>query len=103
MAALAADAAEDACLRSIISAPLFYTLGVNSFIFHSSSISERADYPLIVQFLTSGYIVGEWLPQIHNYLISVTLLFVLRANCVNALLWSNLVIAVKFSLGIPLA
>ena len=54
-----AEAAEEAPLRSIISAPLFYTLGVNSSIFHPSSIKLKAGFPAIVQFLTSGYIVGE--------------------------------------------
>lgn len=66
-----AEAADDAPLKSIISAPLFYTLGVNSLIFHPSSIKLFAALPPIVQFLTSGYIVGEWLPQIVNFLISV--------------------------------
>jgi hypothetical protein len=35
MAADAAEAAEEAPLKSIISAPLFYTLGVNSLTFQS--------------------------------------------------------------------
>jgi len=77
IAAEAADAADEAPLKSMISAPLFYTLGVNSLIFQSVSINERADFPLIVAFLTSGYIVGEWLPQIHNFSISVTFELVL--------------------------
>jgi len=80
MAADAAEAAEEAPLKSIISAPLFYTLGVNSLTFQSWSINEFAGFPWIVQFLTSGYIVGEWLPQIHNFSISVTFVFVFYAN-----------------------
>jgi len=54
-----AEAADEAPLRSIISAPLFYTLGVKSLTFQSWSIKELAGAPAIVQFLTSGYIVGE--------------------------------------------
>jgi len=54
-----AEAADEAPLRSIISAPLFCTLGVNSLTFHPASIKSLAAVPPIVQFLTSGYIVGE--------------------------------------------
>merc|ERR1719272_1550841 len=54
-----AEAADEAPLRSIISAPLFWTLGVNSLIFQASSKSELAGLPPMVQFLTSGYMVGE--------------------------------------------
>jgi len=86
MAAEPAEAADDAPLRSIISAPLFYTLGVNSLIFHDSSIKLLAGFPPTVQFLTSGYIVGEWLPQMHIFSISVTLAFVYKANWDRALL-----------------
>jgi len=75
-----AEAADEAPLKSIISAPLFWTLGVNSLIFQFSSIKSLAAFPLIVQFLTSGYMVGEWLPQIHIYLTSLTELPVLRAS-----------------------
>jgi len=54
-----AEAADEAPLSSIISAPLFCTLGVNSSIFQSYGIRSLAAFPLIVQFLTSGYMVGE--------------------------------------------
>ena len=95
--ALPAEAAEDAPLSAMISAPLYCTLGVNSLTFQSASMRLLAGLPPIVQFLTSGYMVGEWFPQIAIFLISVTFVPVYRASWVTALLWSSLVIAVKFS------
>ena len=80
IAADAAEAADEAPLRSIISAPRFYTRGVNSLIFHSSSTKLSAGFPEIVQLRISGYIVGEWLPQIHNFSISVTFEHVFKAS-----------------------
>merc|ERR1719163_1058247 len=44
-----AEAADEAPLRSMISAPLFCTLGVNSLIFQSSSNKSLAGVPPIVQ------------------------------------------------------
>merc|ERR1712167_538302 len=96
-----AEAALEAPLKSMISAPLFCTLGVNSLIFQSVSIKSSAGLPPMLQFLTSGYIVGEWFPQIAICLIAVTGELVFKASWVRDLLWSRRVMAVKFSLGMP--
>jgi hypothetical protein len=86
MAAFPAEAADDNFLNLMISAPLYYTLGVNSSFTHLESTNDKAFFPLIVAFLISGYIVGEWFPQTANFLISVTFEFVLSASCDTALL-----------------
>ena len=43
--------------------------------------------------------MGEWFPQMAIFEIDVVGLLVLRPSWVKALLWSSLVMAVKFSLG----
>lgn len=66
-------------------------------LYHASSAtSSRTDFSspddnLTVAWLTSGYCVDEWLPQIITFLTSDTWTFNLSEIWPNALLWSNLV------------
>lgn len=80
MAALPAEAADDYFLNSIISAPLFYTHGVNTSLTHFESTKSVAFFPLTSVALMSGYIVGEWFPQTTNLWMSVTLEPVFKAS-----------------------
>lgn len=80
MAALPAEAALESFLKAMISAPLYWTLGVNSLLIQALSTKSSAFFPLTVAFLISGYMVGEWFPQTANFLISVTLAPVFNAN-----------------------
>jgi len=80
MAAFPADAADESFLSSMISAPLFWTRGVNSSAIHDADTSEVAGLPETVVLRMSGYIVGEWLPQIASFFMSVTLELVLSAS-----------------------
>merc|ERR1719445_996289 len=91
----------------MIAAPRFCTVGRNSTLYHLSISSPGfaflsasiAAIPLMVQFEMSGYIVGEWLPQMQNFLMFFTLVFAFFASCPSPLSWSNRVIAEKFSSG----
>lgn len=56
--------------------------------------------PPRVPWLTSGYYVLEWLPQIATFLTSVILTLFLPANYDNALLWSKRVKQLKLRLSI---
>jgi hypothetical protein len=69
MAELAAEAALDNFLASMISAPLFPTLGLNHLETHSYSTYSKAVFPLTLVALKSGTIVGEWCPQMLKFWI----------------------------------
>jgi hypothetical protein len=58
-AAFPALAALESPLASIISAPLFWTLGMNVLLYHYSPTKSKADFPLTVAQARSGDIVGE--------------------------------------------
>lgn len=66
-------------------------------LYHASSATSSRtgfsspDGNLTVAWLTSGYCVDEWLPQIITFLTSDTWTFNLSEIWPNALLWSNLV------------
>jgi len=71
-AALAALAALDNPLASIISAPLFCTLGMNLLLYQSSLTVYSTGFPLTVAHFRSGDIVGEWLPHTTTFFTSLT-------------------------------
>mmetsp|Transcript_4634 Transcript_4634/g.9597 ORF Transcript_4634/g.9597 Transcript_4634/m.9597 type:complete len:223 (+) Transcript_4634:237-905(+) len=101
-AAEPAEAAEEAPRTSMISAPLFCTRGRNSLASHSSTLSPRASLaatPSMVQLLISGYMVGEWLPQMTSLRMVSISLPDLSESWARARLWSRRVMAVKFSTG----
>lgn len=59
IAALAAEAALESFLASIISAPLFPTFGLYQSFYHFLSIYPAIAFPPQVALLRSGTIVGE--------------------------------------------
>src|SRR6478736_9864016 len=100
MAALAAEAAEDAPRASMIAAPRLATVGMKSSASHFSSFTTSAAFlPPTVAWKMSGYWVAEWLPQMVRRLMSATVEPVFFASWVSARLWSRRVIAVKRSAG----
>src|SRR5690606_25436440 len=103
MAALAAEAAEDAPRASMIAAPRLATVGMKSFSTHSWSTRSQALWPSTSQWTRSGYWVVEWLPQMVIFLMAVTGLPSFWASWVTARLWSSRVIAVKFLGSVPAA
>ena len=73
MAALAAEAAEDAPRASMIAAPRLATVGMKSSASHFSSLTTSAAFlPATSAWKMSGYWVAEWLPQIVSLLMSET-------------------------------
>jgi len=65
MAALAAEAADDAPRASMIAAPRLATVGMKVSRSHDSSpTTSGAGRPSMSACETSGYCVAEWLPQI---------------------------------------
>jgi len=72
IAALAAEAALESFLASMISAPLFYTFGLKYVSYQALSIDPAILLPAAVTLVRSGTIVGEWFPQIQNFSISPT-------------------------------
>ncbi len=100
MAALAAEAAEDAPRTSMIAAPRLATVGMKSFSSQAwSLISSAAFLPATSAWKMSGYWVAEWLPQMVSFLTSLTVTPVFLASWATARLWSRRVIAVKRSAG----
>lgn len=101
IAALAAEAAEDDLRAAMIAAPLCYTVGMNCLLYQSRVkwllMSSLATWV----YLVSGNIVEEWLPQIITCSTADTGFCTYSANQYCALLWSSLVIAVKFLLSSP--
>ena len=65
IAALAAEAADDAPRASMIAAPRFCTVGMKSSSIQAwSSTTSAAFLPSTSAWKMSGYWVAEWLPQI---------------------------------------
>ena len=95
MAALAAEAALDAPRASMMAAPRFCTVGMKSFSTQAMPTRSSAGEPPTVAWCRSGYMVGEWLPQMARPEMSVTAAPVLAASCAKARLWSRRVMAVK--------
>ena len=82
MAALAADAAEDAPRAWMIAAPRLPTLGRYSFSYQAmSSTASTALRPFTVALKRSGNIVGEWLPHTTRSAMSLTDNDSLFASC----------------------
>src|ERR1700754_2754803 len=82
IAALAAEAADDAPRASMIAAPRLPTLGRYSFSYQAmSSTASTAGLPLTVALNRSGNIVGEWLPQMTRFSMSVSGMASLDASC----------------------
>src|ERR671918_1761226 len=98
MAAFAAEAAEEAPRASMIAAPRFATVGMNSSAIQASSpTASQADSPRTLALTRSGYWVVEWLPQVVMFVISDTVARVRWASWAMARLWSSRVIALKRS------
>ena len=96
MAALAAEAADDAPRALITAAPRLATVGMNvSLIQASSFTSDLAGLPSTSQCERSGYCVVEWFPQTVIFLILDTGRLTRMASCDIARLWSSRVIAVN--------
>src|SRR5690606_41353717 len=73
MAALAAEAAEEAPRASMIAAPRLATVGMKSFSSQDWSSTALAPVvPLTSAWKMSGYWVAEWLPQMVSFLMSLT-------------------------------
>jgi hypothetical protein len=49
-------------------------------LYHSDETRSKAGFPLTVQLERSGYIVGEWFPQMHKLLTSYMWELVLEVN-----------------------
>src|SRR4051794_36911189 len=93
MAALAADAAEDAPLASMIAAPRFATVGMNVLRSHSPSTCSATDLPPTWAWKRSGYWLAEWFPQMVILLTSATDTESCLATWVSARLWSSRIMA----------
>src|ERR1700679_308738 len=89
IAALAAEAAEDAPRASMMAAPRLATVGMNSPASHSWSTWSAALRPLTWVVYRSGYWVAEWLPQIVMCSIAVTGTDSLVASWVSDRVWSS--------------
>src|SRR6476619_1213224 len=74
MAALAAEAAEDAPRTSMMAAPRLATVGMKSFSTQawSEPVASKPLLPAISAWKRSGYWVAEWLPQMVTFLTSST-------------------------------
>src|ERR671929_875649 len=93
IAALAAEAADEAPRASMISAPRLPTRGMYSSLTHCSSpTTSHARSPRTLALNRSGYIVGEWLPHTAMCVMSDTAALVRSASCATARLWSSRVI-----------
>src|SRR5690625_7766064 len=100
MAALAAEAAEDAPRASMIAAPRLATVGMKSSSSQVWSLTALAAFlPSTSAWKMSGYWVAEWLPQIVSFLMSLIDTFSFLASWVSARLWSRRVMALKRSAG----
>ena len=100
-AAAAAEAAELFFMTEMISAPLLATFEIKGpFQKAWSSNCTLRDLPFTVAWCVSGYCVALWFPQMMTFSTSSILDFVLSEIWLIALIWSSLVIAVKFFFGI---
>src|SRR4029079_5913722 len=90
LAAVAAEADEDAPRASMIAAPRLATVGMNSFSSQAWSLTNSAAFlPATSACSRSGYWVAEWLPQMVIRRISLTGRPVLAASWLIARLWSS--------------
>src|SRR5690625_1860066 len=96
MAALAADAAEDAPRALMMAAPRCCTSGMKVFSYQSFSTRSMAALPSTLALNRSGYWVDEWLPQMVMLVTSLTVLPVFWASWVMARLWSRRIMAVNW-------
>src|SRR5690242_16557001 len=89
MAALAAEAAEEAPRASMMAAPRLATVGMKSFSSQAWSlpVASKAGLPAISAWKMSGYWVAEWLPQMVTRLMSETRAPVLADSWPTARLW----------------
>src|SRR3954452_22419135 len=95
MAALAAEAADDAPRTSMIAAPRLATVGVNTSRVQVSSTSIVAFVPLTSAWDRSGYCVEEWLPQMVTLRTALAGTARWRATWETARLWSRRIMAVE--------
>src|SRR6476619_4794002 len=72
MAALAAEAADEAPRASMIAAPRVATVGMNSLSSQACSTCSATGLPLTSAWNRSGYWDAEWLPQMVILLTSAT-------------------------------
>src|SRR3954463_5045251 len=72
MAALAADAADEAPRASMMAAPRLATVGMKPSVSQPRATLARIGEPSTRAWVTSGYIVGEWLPQMARLLNALT-------------------------------
>mmetsp|Transcript_2223 Transcript_2223/g.5243 ORF Transcript_2223/g.5243 Transcript_2223/m.5243 type:complete len:228 (+) Transcript_2223:452-1135(+) len=97
----AAESAEDSLRAAMMAAPRCCTVAMNSpFRYASSPMASRMGTPPASPWLTSGYCVEEWLPQIMQFLTSRTGTPVFCDTCPSARLWSRRVRQVTFLVGI---
>src|SRR5690606_41254584 len=97
MAALAADAALEAPRASMMAAPRFCTVGMNSSVSQELSTSELAGLPATLAWLMSGTCVLEWLPQMVMRVTSDTGAPPLRGSWLRDRLLSRQSIAVDWA------
>ena len=103
-AELAAESALDNFLALMIAAPRCWTVVMNSPFNHSSFLTSSRtgfspDEVCTLAWLTSGYCVDEWFPQMITFLTSDTGTLNLSEIWPKALLWSSLVRQVMFFSG----
>src|SRR5258707_384768 len=97
MAAFAALAADDSPRASMIAAPRFCTVGMNSFSSQFMSLTIGQIFlPSHSAWNTSGYCVAEWLPQTVILRTEVSGLPIFWAIWLTARLWSSRIIAVNW-------
>src|SRR5213596_3377056 len=96
MAAFAALAAEESPRASMIAAPRFCTVGMNSFSSQFGSLIVGQTFlPPVSAWKISGYWVAEWLPQTVTLRIEARGLPIFCAIWPTARLWSRRIIAVN--------
>eukprot|EP00955_Chlamydomonas_euryale_P071139 360973-Chlamydomonas_euryale.AAC.10 len=92
--------ADDSPRALMIAAPRCCTVEMNSPSSHASSdTASRMGLSTTVPWLTSGYWVLEWLPQMMTFFTCVTGTPTRSATCASALLWSRRVIHVMSAGG----
>src|SRR5690606_203140 len=84
MAALAAEAAEDAPRALMMAAPRCCTSGMKVPRYQSTSTLGSAASPLMSALEMSGYWVEEWLPQMVTFVMSLMVVPVFCASWVRA-------------------
>src|SRR3546814_5062185 len=100
MAALAAEAVDEAPRASMIAVPRWATVGISISRYQASSpIMSRRLRPPTVAKRQSANMVGEWLPQTTSFPISCTATPALAANFEAARVWASRIIEVMFAAG----